>query len=462
MRTVSARSFGLFCGVVGVLATGSADAATYSLQAVKLNGSNIKTCSGSPANVACTDNAGCPVGQHCRGRNSLDVAPGNEVTADVFVSGWGAEVPDGVRTFQVKLLGVAGFGSGDNGTILPNGWVGPFVQDLNEVGCGVDGECVADPRYADCRPPFGCFGATHNPASGISMDRNRPDFLLYQFDGTFAFDTSNLDYRFVGVSDAFFMQDPGFPLYCGTVTMRASANACGVFTVGINASQSYIQGGPSTPNPVFPEPQSLVMNVTPCVRQLLSCGGDPPHTLPIHGMIDARAAVDRAGLRPPFNWRTFSMHFSAPTAGMGPPSFQVSQIPSVGVQPSVSTVVPSGSDATVTLNQPINQAVWTCIKDVLSGKRCCFGSLPGDATGPLTETSSTVGNPADIFELRDNLQDFVVPRLTLEKCDTDRSALCLPADVLTAVDLLNGAGAYPDPPLPQANTLPAKPSMVVR
>lgn len=444
MRTVSARGFGLFSGIVWTVAAGSVDAATFSLQAVLQNGTNLRTCSGLPANTACTQNSNCPNGQSCRGRNSLTVAPNQEITADIFVSGWGAEMPLGIRAFSANLLGVAGFQSGDNGIILPLGWDAPVDPD-NVDTCLNDADCIAaDPRYPDCSNGE-CIGLAHDPESGALIDRLRPDFILFPRDGLFPIDLLRLNYRYVGLSDeSVGTLDTGTQRYCGTVIMRVSANACGVFTVGfktgIGLNTSFLSDPAPSPIIVYPDSQPLTMTVSPCARQLVSCGGEPQHSNPGHGTIDARIAHDRLNAGQRLNWNTFLMHFSAATAGMNVASFEVSQIPpdlEPGTfLPAVSTVTPAGNDATVVLTRRINQTRWTCIRDVLSNKRCCFGSLPGDANTDRTSIH------ADVFTIMANLNGGVSPALALEKCDTDRSTRCLPPDILMVVDLLNGAGAF--------------------
>jgi hypothetical protein len=65
-----------------------------------------------------------------------------------------------------------------------------------------------------------------------------------------------------------------------------------------------------------------------------------------------------------------------------------------------------------------------------------MGTLPADAD------NNRISQPADTFEVYDNLQGGVIPALAIEKCDTDRSLQCLPADLLMVVDLLTGADAF--------------------
>jgi len=49
---------------------------------------------------------------------------------------------------------------------------------------------------------------------------------------------------------------------------------------------------------------------------------------------------------------------------------------------------------------------------------------------------------ADILRLIDNLNGIRVPPLTIWQCDIDRSGVCLPADIITEIDLLNGTNSF--------------------
>jgi hypothetical protein len=181
-------------------------------------------------------------------------------------------------------------------------------------------------------------------------------------------------------------------------------------------------------------------------RELLSC-------TPAHCWIDARIAHDQLNQAIGLNTNMIVANFSSSAVGMTPADFEVTLVPNIpgDIVPGISSVTPSGDNATVVLDQRIQQTRWTCLRDKGSNKRCCIGSLPGDAY------NDRISQPDDIFEIYDNLNGAVTPALGIEKCDTDRSGLCTPADLLMAVDVLNGADAF-DPV--SGNTLPLCPSIV--
>lgn len=94
----------------------------------------------------------------------------------------------------------------------------------------------------------------------------------------------------------------------------------------------------------------------------------------------------------------------------------------------------SGFEAILTLSTPPPPGQWTCF--TLGASESCIGSLPGDADGNST-TSVT-----DVQALLAHLVDPITQPMDILQCDVDRSGSCGPADVLRAIDLLGGGGAY--------------------
>jgi hypothetical protein len=65
-----------------------------------------------------------------------------------------------------------------------------------------------------------------------------------------------------------------------------------------------------------------------------------------------------------------------------------------------------------------------------------LGSLPADVD------NNRISQLGDSLAIWRNLDGQASPALAIEKCDTDRSLQCSPADVLMVVDLLTGADAF--------------------
>ena len=278
---------------LGVLAAGSAvEASVLSLKAVKRTRGAVVT----PFNP--------PVA-------SVDVLGDDIIEAEIFLSGWindfpNDNVPNNVRIFQATIAGV-GFISPDNGVALPLGWEAP----VDRIDCTVSATCPA--TYPICAPPWGCTRAGHNPALGAFMTRSRPDFLLFGLEGFFDIDTGELRFfKYFGlVFESVGTPDTGVPRYLGTLILKVSANACGTFTIGfIQAIDStFISEPANPPNSVLPTLQPLVLTVSDCSRQLLSCS-------PIHCNVDARIATDRPNCTQRLNTDRIEMTFSKPTTGM--------------------------------------------------------------------------------------------------------------------------------------------------
>jgi len=408
--------FRLMAFGLGVLAAGSVvEASVFSLKAVKKNDVPIAPTA------------------------SLTVSPLDKIEAEIFLSGWVGDLPLGVRAFQAKIYGT-GYISGTNGKVIPDGWCAP----VGKIECTDSSTCPTD--YPICIPyPYGCTCSGHNPNLGALMNRTRSDFILFDIDGFFAINSNSISYVYMGVAtEDIGVQDTGVPRYVGTVVLRVSANACGTFRIGFvdDHQSNFIADKADPPLSRFPTLQPLLLTVSDCARLLLSCN-------PVHCNEDARIAHDRLNQAILKNANTIVMNFNKPTTGMAAADFEVTVVPP-GDDIQISAVTPNLVDAritTVTLNKRIQQTRWTCIRDEFSNRRCCMGSLPGDAD------NSRISRSDDIFEVFDNLAGLVIPKLDPEKCDTDRSLNCTPADLLMVVDLLNGADAFAfdSPPSPGVN-----------
>ncbi len=151
--------------------------------------------------------------------------------------------------------------------------------------------------------------------------------------------------------------------------------------------------------------------------------------------IDARQPHLPANAATLQGWKTFELIFSCGAAGTTVTDFAVAVEPDA-TPPSIVQATVSVNTVTLTLNRPIDPRAWTCFTHTETSNRICFGALPADANA--TRTADTV----DVQTMLDNLADVLPARLQPWQCDLDHSAQCSPADVLTAVDLFNGAGEF--------------------
>jgi hypothetical protein len=397
----------------------AAEGALVSIKAVSLNGNPIAAT------------------------NSLTVAPGNTIGVDILVSDWVNELL--VKTYQIKLLGVFGFGSGSNGTILPVGWKAP----LTKIPCTTPAECPSN--YPLCDPAvYGChasghfpeFHPTNNP-QGPRINTTRADFIFAPPAGTSALgvDSSSLNYRFTSVAgkDApSGVADPGVPRYAGHFFLQVGSSACGQFTIGTDP-ETFLAAADNEPRPVTS--QALVLTVTNCNTQLFSC-------TPGHCNQDSRRPHSRTAAPPPLDTaNSIVMTFDRSTAGMATTDFEAETIPNTCALRTVQQVTvnsPTTNDITVRLNLRFEPECWTCIRHKGKDKRCCVGILPADSNWSRVSNISDILDPVtpSAVNLTNNLRGMVSPALRMEQCDMDRSLLCTGADVLEAVDLLNGAEFY--------------------
>ncbi len=134
--------------------------------------------------------------------------------------------------------------------------------------------------------------------------------------------------------------------------------------------------------------------------------------------------------------QSITIIFNRRVADLRPEDFTVEVFPGPATIPVVLLVTIDEEVATLYLNQPLVPQRWTCFTHTDSGIRTCVGVLPADVNG------DGMSNGDDVGALIDHLNGLADPPLGLWQCDTNRSGVCTPADLLRAIDLLNGADVY--------------------
>ncbi len=441
MRMCSARVLAL--GFSGVLAWSAvSEASVMSLKAVKRNGAAITPTS------------------------SLNIVPGDTIEVDIVLSAWSVDLPGGVKNYQVTLDGT-GFASGGNGTVLPVGWKAPLAQlsctppntcqgglnagnacttnaDCPGSVCGT-ASCVSrSVNHPFCLSSFGgsfCVGSGHNPSLGAQINTGRSDFIFFGESVIADINTTSLYYNYFAIRDpAGGVPDTGAAKYLATLIVQASSNACGTFSLRTTTdTTAFISDDAAPPNQAFPTPQALMLTIQPgdCIRQVVSCnfGHTGQFGIPTHCDIDARIPHDRNNAGSFLTTNQVVFTYDRSTAGMTAADFEVTKF-GTDVGPTSLTAVPAGNNVTVTLNRRVRPSNWYCVRDKAADRRCCIGSLPGDPEWNLSS------NFDDVFELLANFDGTSVPPRIIQQCDIDRSALCAPADLVMAVDMLVGTGAF--------------------
>ncbi len=268
------KSFVRIVGVASVvcvlgLASQAQGAATMSLKAVAKNG----------APIAAT--------------NSLSVARGDTITAEVYIFGWNNPPFDPptnsglIQTYNATVLGEAGATSnGRDGTInaeliLPNGWVAPVTKDT----CPCD-----NPTYPTCDAAYGCIGAGHTPNNMGSINNTRSDYIFFGLDSIRGVDVSTIDVRYGGTVNGATGQtasrcqgggnaggscsiasdcpsgtcNANFLSYAGTLNLKVGTAACGTYTFNFSseAALTSIYNPDPFPVQVVPALEGLSLTVT--------------------------------------------------------------------------------------------------------------------------------------------------------------------------------------------------------
>lgn len=176
------------------------------------------------------------------------------------------------------------------------------------------------------------------------------------------------------------------------------------------------------------DPKGIVVRTTPGIIS----------TSPEYCSIDARQpyAINNASIV--YGWMVVDVLFSdVLPSPLGIEDFAVIEHNGTGVVPGVATVMSLGpAEVRVTLSEPIEPGIWTCVYNNGSGTKTCLGYLPADVN------SDGSSSPVDILRLIDNLNGVIVPPYGNWQTDANRSGAAEPSDVLRVIDLLNGADAF--------------------
>ncbi len=356
-------------------------------------------------------------------QSTVFASPGDTIEVEIFISGWADEIPDGVRAYSAMIANRQGALSGDSGTVLPLSWNAP----LNPQFCTSTDECEAEKV---CLFSV-CADEGHEPPLSGFIDLGRPDFILAGLAPFTGVGTRLPDYSYIATATLGTASDPETETYGGTLVLVASEFACGTFTFSLIGAETFLADEDSAP--FFPDVLApLVIEVDDC--EPFVQGSDPPACA-----IDAGVPYDPYDVETTFGWDAIDIEFIAPAEGMTCADFTVGTIP-----PSEADSVPGcvgvttlGSTASINLDSIIPLGKWTCFLHNDSYVRTCIGFLPGDADTSVL----TVVEPADVDALVSNLSG-AVPSMELYQCDVDRSNECTPLDLLSTIDLLNGAEGF--------------------
>jgi hypothetical protein len=145
----------------------------------------------------------------------------------------------------------------------------------------------------------------------------------------------------------------------------------------------------------------------------------------------------------PFAWQGYDyidLQFNAPVpAELTTEDVMLSKIGGDGIAPIMTDLLlVDDRTVRVVLNEPLEPAAWTNVTVPnfdLSQSGVCVAALPGDVNG------DRASNVKDLVTLVNSLRGLTGP-LAQHQCDIDRSGACTPADLITLINVLSGAGEF--------------------
>ena len=246
----SVRRISILSVFLGVAAMGGlAEAATFSVFAVSVNGSAIPST------------------------NNVTVNPGDVVTLEFWGSDWSQEAQK-LKFWQINI-DADGYTSGDVGELIPFG--------LDNPQFGTAGVCASDD---DCEAPLTCWrhtngtpiycaGPNNDPRLGAFIDSSRADYVYFNKAELSAVDYSIRGYRY----GALLFNDFDAPVYTvprhfATLILTATDDASGTFTVGPLSSGTEMRDNTPARNKILPlELEPVTIDVV--APHDPDCNGDP-------------------------------------------------------------------------------------------------------------------------------------------------------------------------------------------
>lgn len=398
--------------------SGQAQAATFSLKAVRVNPFCV---GGADGGSLCSKDDDCD-SLSCGGAitptNTVFVLPGDVIECEVFASDWS---PNGEKLLGWQVaVDTTGFTSGNAGQVS-------ILDTLRP--CLADADC--DDLFVFCNTTGFCATPPINP-DGVVVDKKRSDYIFAGFPDFGAINTGIVKW-----GAALLNAGPEYvapPKYAGTLRLRASLDGLGVFTIPLlpapASDMADSHNAPILPRVLEPLFVTVALSVDPTI-----IAADPTNCA-----IDARQPSMPDGTLPAGIDRfEFRFMFIDPIK-LTTSDFSVRQVPSVlpaiGIRRVLANPEGRGADwLRVRLDRGISTERWTCLTFLASGQEVCVGNLPGDVR------SDGLSDEADLVSHQDCLIEGA-GFCELRQCDSDRNGVCDPRDLLRVVDLLGGAAEY--------------------
>lgn len=167
-----------------------------------------------------------------------------------------------------------------------------------------------------------------------------------------------------------------------------------------------------------------------------NCLGNIVASAPANGLVDAGQPHPVDNVNPQQGWNSVTIIFDNSAAGCDVADFVVTVTPNDVPVPTIFSAVPIGNSITIIFDSPIPSGHWTrIVHNDASPTSICLGFLPGDVNG-----DRYIG-PLDILRLVDALNNVGAP-LPMSATDVNRSGEANSGDIITEIDLFNGAGEF--------------------
>lgn len=321
--------------------------------------------------------------------SQIRVGPGDIVTAQILLRDWS---PDGqrLRSYQATL-DPDSYASGDGGTIQP-------------VALGEGPENPQNAFIDETHPRF--------------IHRGKHIFPIV--------DVTSPGYRWMGVlfneKDSMTSPQDGSKFYCGTVRLKVSADASGVFEMKITEDPTLtLIVDPSNTPIVGLATEPLLIDVVPAGDWLRIQESDPPN-----GAVDARAAKGAACA-----WQSIRVSSTGDAAGLKREDFVVDD--GTNQPPRIREMQPNGSTVELIFDRGISPGRWTRVVHPASGSSARISCLPGDVN------NDAVIDGRDVLALLETLNGRA--KRPIYQTDINADGTLDARDLTRLIDLLESARA---------------------
>lgn len=323
--------------------------------------------------------------------------------------------------------------------VHPQGWT---CIDL-ETFCSSDDDCPPETPYCWHDPVTGlglaCACRFHRPEDFVYIDpdpltgNTRTDWVFAGLGPFQAIELTSPQIAFLAATSGTAVAYTGTKEYLATLNLFIESNACGDIDIPlVPPTDTVLLDGNDPIEPL--DLESITLRLDPCV-----CERIVNHTsMPENCTLDARQDSEPVAGSPQ-GWSQIALLLDCDdTSNVFRTRFTLRTVPSTTTGPPDSRTANVPDGGWITLNFPtLMPGYWTCFKytspnNIMS--EVCVGFLPGD-----TDESGT-SEAQDVAVLEPCIRN---PGSCEERlCDTDRSGLCAPGDILREVDLLAGAEDY--------------------